>query len=63
MPKVKTERKFRNHKNEATTKGAVQKQFVVNEPVYGQLLARNEKGELIPATLNKEKVTGNRPIL
>jgi hypothetical protein len=39
-------------------KGAVEKQFVVNEPVYGQLLARNEKGELIPATLNKEKVTG-----
>ena len=39
-------------------KGAVQKQFVVNEPVYGQLLARNEKGELVPATLNKEKVTG-----
>jgi hypothetical protein len=39
-------------------KGAVQKQFVVNEPVYGQLLARNEKGELIPATLNKEEVTG-----
>jgi hypothetical protein len=39
-------------------KGAVPKQFVVNEPVYGQLLARNEEGKLIPATLNKEKVTG-----
>jgi hypothetical protein len=38
--------------------GAVQKQFVVNEPVYGQLLARTSEGKLVPTTLNKEEVTG-----
>jgi hypothetical protein len=38
--------------------GAVQKQFVVNQPVYGQLLARTSEGKLVPTTLNREKVTG-----
>jgi hypothetical protein len=38
--------------------GAVEKQFVVNEPVYGQLLARTSEGKLVPTTLNKEEVTG-----
>jgi len=39
-------------------KGAVQKQFVVNEPVYGQLLARTPEGKLSPVTLNKQEVAG-----
>lgn len=39
-------------------KGAVQKQFVVNEPVYGQLLARTPEGKLSPVTLNKQEITG-----
>lgn len=38
--------------------GAVQKQFVVNEPVYGQLLARTPEGRLSPVTLNKQEITG-----
>lgn len=38
--------------------GAVQKQFVVNEPVYGQLLARTTEGKLVPTTLNKEETVG-----
>jgi hypothetical protein len=41
MPKVKTERKFRNHKNEATTKGAVQKQGIQFNKDFGQHILKN----------------------
>ena len=42
MPKVKTERKFRTHKNEtASTKSAMQKQGIQFNKDFGQHILKN----------------------
>ena len=41
MPKIKSDNKFRNHKTQATTNGAVQKQGIVFNKDFGQHILKN----------------------